>query len=243
MENKERILLALRAELEPLGYRYFKSTGKFSRKVDKNTIISIVYIPECFRHGFTDVILLARGEYRDIEEVLYKLTNVSVATTRRHFGISCQLFSILQMDLHEYNADFCFWDGDSEDEYNRKLNKILERIKTHLLPYVEALSYKDSALEKAIDLEKRSLLFYEYVIPIMYCVWKHDKKAALDYLEERRQQKLSWIKPEEWERMERMKKGEKFMQDERPINALAYERYIEGAKKVREWIESQEYDD
>ena len=131
----------------------------------------------------------------------------------------------------------------TEDEYNRKLNKIIERIKTHLLPYVEALSYKDSALEKAIGLEKRSLLFFEYVIPIMYCVWKHDKKAALDYLEERGMRLRKLVKPEEWDRLERTKKGEQFMQYERPINALAYEEYIEGSKKIREWIESQEYDD
>ena len=51
------------------------------------------------------------------------------------------------------------------------------------------------------------------------------------------------VKPEEWDRLEQTKKGEQFMQYERPINALAYEEYIEGSKKIREWIESQEYYD
>lgn len=240
MKNRERILSALRSELEPLGYRYFKTTGKFTRKVDKDTVISIVYAPDCFHRGFTDVALLASGEYRDIEEVLYKLTGESVAM-RGHFGFVCSLAWILPISVSECHADFGFWDDDSEDEYSRKLNKLIERTKEYLLPYVESLSHKDSALEKAIALDGRSLIHFEYVIPIMYCVWMHDKKAALDYLEEKGQRLLGFVEPGEWERLERMKKGEQFMQNDKPFHAMYYERYVGNSIKIKEWIWSQNY--
>ena len=73
----------------------------------------------------------------------------------------------------------------------------------------------------------------------MYCIWKHDKKTALDYLEARGMRLQKLVKPEEWDQLERTKIAEKFMQYERPINALVYEEYIEGSKNISEWIESQ----
>lgn len=49
MKLKEKIALALQKELEPLGYHYFKSTGYFKKKIDKNTFVSISYDPVCSR--------------------------------------------------------------------------------------------------------------------------------------------------------------------------------------------------
>ena len=51
MKLKEKIALALQRELEPLGYHYFKSTGYFKKKIDKNTFVSISYDPVCSRGG------------------------------------------------------------------------------------------------------------------------------------------------------------------------------------------------
>ena len=75
----------------------------------------------------------------------------------------------------------------------------------------------------------------------MYCVWNHDKEAALNYLEEKRLRRLGLVEPEEWSVLERMKKGESINHNEMPFYAIAYEEYVEGAKKCREWIEAQNY--
>ena len=66
----------------------------------------------------------------------------------------------------------------------------------------------------------------------------------MDYLKDRGEQIRELAKPEEWEFLARMKKGETLMPDEHPMHALSYDRYINNeARKAREWIESQEYYD
>ena len=116
-------------------------------------------------------------------------------------------------------------------------------VRTYLIPYLERVSHRSSAFEEAIALDRSFMLSNQYLIPVMYCIWKHDKKSALDYLENRGLRLLALVEPEEWEWLERKKKGETLLPNEHPASALTYEYYIEGARKVREWIESQEYDD
>lgn len=239
MKNREKIALALQEELEPLGYRYFKTTGKFTRKVDKDTVISIVYAPDCFHRGLVDVDLLARAEYKDIEGVLYKLTDENVSI-RGHFAFICRLEWLIPESEYTYH-DFCFYNYDTEDVFDKKLRKLIWYVKIYMLPYMESLSHKDSALEKAIALDRKFLINFEYVIPIMYCVWKHDKKAALDYLEEKRQRRLALVEPGEWERLERLKNGENLRPVDEPIQALMYEEYVKKSQKIKEWIWSQNY--
>ena len=241
MKLKEKIALALQKELEPLGYHYFKSTGYFKKKIDKNTFVSISYDPVCSRGGITEIYLRAEGEYRDIEKVLYKLTNSNVQRDG-HLGIVCMLQWLLPEDFWDVAPDFRFRNDDGEETYNKKLEKLIWRTKTYLLPYLERLSNRDGALKETIALDSKCLIFREYIAPVMYCVWKHDKKAALDYLEARRKLLLGHVKPEEWGRLERMKKGE-FLGVLRPHHAIYYEEYVEDSKKIREWIESQEYYD
>lgn len=241
MKLKEKIALALQKELEPLGYRYFKSTGYFKKKIDKNTFVSISYGPVCLRQGITEIFLRAEGEYRDIEEVLYKLTNSNVKRDH-HLRIVCMIQWLLPENYWDVSPDFRFRDDDSEDTYNKKLEKLIWRMKTYLLPYAERVSNRDGALKETIALDFKCNIFREFIVPVMYCVWKHDKKAALDYLEAKRKFLFEHVKPEEWDRLERMKKGE-FLGALRPHHAIYYEEYVEDSKKIREWIESQEYDD
>ena len=72
----------------------------------------------------------------------------------------------------------------------------------------------------------------------MHCLWKHDKKAALDYLEEKRLRLLEWVEPWEWELMERFKNGERFG-DKKPVGAMNYENYMDFVAKFREWLNHQ----
>ena len=48
------------------------------------------------------------------------------------------------------------------------------------------------------------------------------------------------VTPQEWELLKRMKAGESIYQNEKPFYAIAYEEYVESAKKCREWIKSTE---
>jgi len=238
MTLKERIQFALQKELEPLGFRYFKSLSTFKQKIDKYTTIELVYDADCFHHGFTDVTLLAGAEYRDIEEVQYKLTNRTVATAG-HLGFVCRLQWLLP-EGESANWDFSFRDSDSEETIERKQGKLLQRMKNYLLPYIDKLSHKDSAIEATAMLDRMDLLFHEGLIPIMYWVWKHDKQAALDYLEEKRLRLLKRVKTEEWELVERFKSGERFG-EKNPFNALTYNEFMTFSTRFKEWVEEQDY--
>ena len=238
MKLKERILLALQEELEPLGFRYVKSLSTFKRKIDRDATVELVYDADCFHHGFTDVTLLAGAEYRDIEEVQYKLTNKNAATAG-HLGFVCRLQWLLP-EGESANWDFSFRDSDSKEAIESKQGKLLQRMKTYLLPYIEQLSHKDSAIEATAMLDRMDLLFHEGLVPIMYCVWKHDKQAALDYLEEKRMRLLGRVKPEEWELVERFKSGERFG-EKNPFNALTYDEFMTFASRFKEWVQEQDY--
>ena len=137
--------------------------------------------------------------------------------------------------------DFVFRDDDTEEAVNQKLEEMAWCVRTYLIPFLERLSHRSSALEEAIALDRRFLVTNDYLVPVMYCIWKHDKKAALDYLEEKRQRKLALVEPGEWSRLERMKNGETLTQEEYPAYALLYEEYVEKSQKIKEWIWSQNY--
>ncbi len=233
---KERIQAAIQTELEPLGFHWLKSRTIFKRSVDRNTVVRILYDADCFHRGITDVTLCAGAEYRDIEGVLYMLTNESVRK-RGHFGFVCRL-QWLMPEEESANWDFCFMDTDDDTAFNKKLEKLLWRMKTYLLPYVEKLSDKDSAIVEAAKLDRRGLIFFEGVVPIMYCLWKHDKKAALDYLEEKRLRLLGWVEPWEWELLERYNNGERFG-EHNPMSAAIYEKYMNFVSKFKEWLKEQ----
>ena len=241
MNIKERILETLKKEVEPLNYRYTKSQNAFKLLSSKEIGVYLSCHIASYYRGITYVNLDAYIEFRDIKKSL-KSQSIIENLEYWHLGISCRL-QWMRPEVPGSTWDFVFYDDDTEEIVNQKLEQIISCTRIYLIPYLEKFSHKDSALEETISLDKRFLVADDYLIPIMYCIWKHDKKAALDYLEERGMRLRKLVKPEEWDRLERTKKGEKFMQYERPINALAYEEYIEGSKKIREWIESQEYDD
>lgn len=241
MKLKDRIRQALQQELEPLGFRYLKSTGDFKRSINKETNVYVYYIPDCFDRGITHVTLLAGAEYRDIEDIIYKLNNTTSAKCG-HFKLSCRLHWLMPKEEEsEILYDISFRNEDSEDKCREKIEKLLYWMNTYLLPYIEKLSHRESAIEATLLLDRRFLINQEFVVPVMYCVWKHDKKAALDYLEEKRLGHLKYVKPGEWGTLERMKNGETIPPKDRPFYAIAYEEYVESAKKCREWIEAQDY--
>ena len=230
----------IQMELEPLGYRYLKSARDFRRNIDKSTNVYVSYDPDCFHRGFTDVTLLARAEYRDIEDVIYEL-NGDTAEIYGRFGLVCRLQWLLpEEEENDILYDASFRDDDTEETYNAKLEKLITRMHTNLLPYIEKLSHRESAIEAAIFLDRRFLIREEFVVPVMYCAWRHDKKAALDYLEEKRLRRYNLVTPQEWELLKRMKNGEEIENRDKPFNAISYEKYMEGAEKFKEWMEAQD---
>ena len=241
MNIKERILLSLQKEVEPLNYRYTKSQNAFKLLSSKEIGVYLRCRIASYYRGITYVNLGAYTEFRDIKKSLKNQSTIE-KLEYWHLGISCRL-QWMRPEVPGTPWDFVFCDDDTEEIVNQKLEQIISCTRTYLIPYLERLSHKDSALEETISLDQRFLVADDYLIPIMYCIWKHDKKAALDYLENKGLRLLALVEPEEWEKLNRMKKGETIMPNERPMHALVYEDYIEGAKKIREWIESQEYDD
>ena len=240
MDIKERILATLKKEFEPLGYRYLKSQSTFKRKVDKDTIVYLYYDASRYHRGFTTVAFYANGEYRDLRKELQDQCIIDVRYW--HFGFCSRLEWLMPKDRPSSPWDFVFRDDDTEEAVNQKLEEMAWCVRTYLIPFLERLSHRSSALEEAIALDQKFLLLGDmFLIPVMYCIWKHDKKAALDYLEEKRQRKLVLVEPGEWVRLERMKNGETFTQEEYPAYALLYEEYVEKSQKIKEWIWSQNY--
>ena len=239
MDIKERILAILKKEFEPFGYRYLKSQSTFKRRVGKDIIVSLYYNASCSYRGYTTITFYARGTYLDLKKELQNQCFIDVEYW--YFGF-CNRLQWLMPEGRPYSSwDFVFRNDDTEEAVNQKLEEMAWCVRTYLIPFLERLSHRSSALEEAIERDRWFLITDKFLVPIMFCVWKHDKKAALDYLEKRGQRLLSLVKPGQWERLERMKNGETFTQDDTPLNAMVYEEYIEGAQKIREWIESLDY--
>lgn len=240
MKIKERLQIELMNELEPLGFKHLKSKQVFKKVIDKNTTVFVLYEAASYHRGFTDVELSASGDYADVEEIIFDINGIT-PVKGQHFG----LFSRMQRLMPEgesANWDFVFRDSDSEEVIKQKLQKIIWRMKTILLPYVDRLSHRDTAFEEAIALDKKFLIWYKCAIPVMYCVWKHDKKKALEYLEQKRLQLLSFVKPWEWDKVEAFRNGERFRNDERSVSAANYLDYMTIAEKFKKWADEQDWD-
>ena len=59
-----------------------------------------------------------------------------------------------------------------------------------------------------------------------------------DYLEEKRLRLLERVKPEEWDFLERFKKGE-LLGEKRPLHAYAYDKFLGFANQFEKWVEEQ----
>lgn len=226
----------------------------FERKIDRDIKVGMSYIVASYHRGFTDVELLAHAEYRDLEETIYQLNNL-IAAKSRHFGIVYNLQWLIADEEYKKDPllmDLAFRDRDSEETNQKKLERLIFKIRKYILPSIERMSKRDSAIEVAKELDKSNLLFIEGIVPVMYCLWKHDKKAALDYLEEKRLRKLQNVEPWEWELLERYKNGERFGGEKQikngiafggnnPHNAYAYDEFLGRAKLIKEWVENQSY--
>lgn len=238
-KNKERILLALLSELEPLGFHYLKSKGEFRKKVSKDICVYIDYDASCFHHGFTDIMLFVHVKYADIDRAIREIKDLE-PLDYGPFGLRSRLQDLLPGG-GAANPEYCFSDTDSEEIFKQKLWTMLFHIKTYMVPYIEKLFHPDGAIETAIELDKNGIVHPRCAVSIMYCVWRHDKQTALEYLERKRRQMFNLVTPQEWELLKLLKNGENIPQKDRPFNAIAYEEYVESAKKCREWIEARDY--
>lgn len=236
MNLKERIQNAIRAELEPLGFRYLKSTSDFKLVIDSNTLVFLGYVADCFHRGQIDVNLYPAACYQDIENVQYKLAGYSTGKNG-HLRLTCRLQWLMPEGESAYE-DFIFRERDSIVDNEVKLQKLLWRIKNYAIPYMERLSHKDSAIVEMTELDRKDRISYEGVVPIMHCLWKHDKDAALAYLEEKRQRMLKWVKPYEWELLARFREGERFG-ERNPLHALNYEDFIDFVDRFKVWMNEQ----
>lgn len=241
MNIKEQIIDVLQKELEPWRYRYIRSANEFKRKINKDISVYLQCDASRRIRGFTTVVLNARAEFPNIEKTLHSQNTIN-NIEYWHFNIFNRLKWMMPEDLSSPLWDFVFRDDDTEEVVNERLERMAWCIRIYIIPYLEKLSHRSSALEEAIALDQRFLLGDRFLVPVMYCVWKHDKKAALDYIEEKRLWELSFVEPGEWDRLEKMKRGETLTPKERPTHALLYEEYVEESKKIKEWIESLNYD-
>ena len=239
MTNKDRIQQALQGELEPLGFRYLKSKKEFHKNVNKDICVCIIYNAGCYHRGFTDVMVFLAVKYADIDRAIREIKDLE-PIDYGPFSLRYRLQDLLPGG-GAANSEYIFLDTDSEEVFKQKLWTMLFHIKTYMLPYIEKLSHTDGALESAIELDRNEFVHPKCAVPIMYCVWRHDKKAAFEYLEKKRLQMYSRVTPQEWELRKRMKAGESICQNDKPFNAIFYEEFLESAEKFKEWMERQDY--
>ena len=168
-KNKERILLALLSELEPLGFHYLKSKGEF-RKKSKQRHICLYRLQRkllsSWLHWYHDIDRAIR-EIKDLEPLDYG-----------PFGLRSRLQDLLPGG-GAANPEYCFSDTDSEEIFKQKLWTLLFHIKMYMIPHIEKLSHPDGAIETAIELDKNGIVHPRCAVSIMYCVWRHDKKTHL----------------------------------------------------------------
>lgn len=245
MNNKEflkgQLIDSLNEKLAPLGFTFYKSKSYFKKCINLSTTIYFNLIINSHFRSF-NINIFVGANYRDIENALMEL-NVRTRPLQRgelligsllHF-----LFPYRDFPLMDY--DFSCLDSDAVNKEKRQ--KIMRWVEMYALPYFNILCTPDLMIEDQIKRDKGGGIYNqdnENIVPVMYWVWKHDKQAALDYLEEKRLRLLKRVKTEEWELVERFKSGERFG-EKNPFNALTYNEFMTFSTRFKEWVEEQDY--
>lgn len=70
-----------------------------------------------------------------------------------------------------------FYTSDSDEDFNRKVDLIVDGINKYGIPYLNMLSEKECALQQ---MENESLYSYPEILPLAYLLWCKDKDRCLD---------------------------------------------------------------
>ena len=235
MEIKERIIEAVRNEVSREGFIYVKSQCDFKRKINANTTLYLGFIVGGRQDEVINISLHPSAVYHDIEEALFAIT--PLYRKQGHLSWGCRLQWILP-EGESQPDDYIFRARDDEKSLERRLNVLLVKIRDYALPFLEKLCNSDDSIREIQKFDLQKLYYFEGVVPIMYCLWKHNKMAALNYMEEKRLRLLGWVEPWEWELVERFKRGERFGENN-PFHALNYEEYLAFIDRFKAWIEGQ----
>jgi len=238
---KEQLIDSLNEKLSPLGFIYYKSRYYFKKRVNQNMTIFFNLVINSHVHSF-NINIFVGAYYRDLENALMELNVGPRPLQRGEVVIGSLLHSLFpyrDFPLRDYT--FSYHDSDAINKEKRQ--KIMGWVEEYVKPYFDVLCTPDFMIEDQIKRDKGGMIyndFFENIVPIMYCVWKHDKQAALDYLEEKRLRLLKRVRPEEWALVERFKNGERFG-EKNPFNALTYNEFMTFSTRFKEWVQEQDY--
>lgn len=232
IENK--LIDSINGVLEPMGFKYYKSRNRYKKTVDNNTTLFFNLVFNRHMYSF-NINIFVEARYQDLEKGWMDLNSNFKPYKKGDLGIGSLLHFLFPdnaFPFMEYNFSY----NDDETINCGKINKITRWVEEYAIPYYDVLCNPELNIADQIRRDKQGLLYnYENIVPVMYCVWKHDKKAALDYLEEKRLRLLGRVKSEEWELLERFKNGERFGK-QNPFNALSYDEFITFEKRFKEWV-------
>ena len=171
-ELKVQICDAFKERLSAEGFKFRKWDDSFLRKEDDDItfLITLYYstYPDCYGldiiYGihYERLISIERelsGREKPMRLVTGKFSQMIVPDKLRELG---------RNDFYTY---------DSDEEFNRKFDLIVDGIHKYGIPYLNMLSEKECTLQQ---MEKEGLYTYPQLLPLAYLLWCKDKKRCLD---------------------------------------------------------------
>ena len=171
-ELKTRICDAFNERLSAGGFKFRKWDTTCFRKEDADItyLITLYFYSSLDYYGLDIICTINFNCLVSLEKELCNETKLRGGVTGR------TLKMIVPYQKTELGKNI-FYTSDSEEEFNRKVDLIVEGIHKYGIPYLNMLSEKECTLQQ---MEKEGLYTYPQLLPIAYLLWCKDKKRCLD---------------------------------------------------------------
>ena len=171
-ELKLRICDAFNERLSAEGVRFRKWDDTFIKKEDEDiTFLVTLYYSNYSDYYRLDIVCgIHFGCLISIERELSRREKPMRLVTGKF------LWLMLPYELREVGSNN-FYTYDSEEEFNRKVDLIVDGIHKYGIPYLNMLSEKECTIQQ---MEKEGLYSYPEFLPLAYLLWCKDKERCLD---------------------------------------------------------------
>lgn len=224
---KERLIEIFKNEFSQYGYKWLKSQNSFVKRHSSNTKTQI-YIsfngPNHKKYFIVGINLNAH--YADFKAFCTKFFDHEQPYSIGRFMAG----NVVGIDILD---EYTFFQTDSEDRFLSKANAIKDAITKYGLPFLENMTNPDYVIQ---ELKKWPMgpIYFGY-LPIAYLVWKQDKNAALQCVDETLKLYKEDVPQEQWALVDEWKKGNRDIPC--PSDACIYEKYLEFAEKFRAYAD------
>ena len=173
-ELKTRICDAFNERLSAGGFKFRKWDTTCFRKEDAD----ITYLITLYFYG------LSSPDYYGLDIIcainfnsLVSLEKELCDESKPRRAVTGRTLKMMVPDQMREMGKNKFYTSDSDEDFNRKVDLIVDGINKYGIPYLNMLSEKECALQQ---MENESLYSYPEILPLAYLLWCKDKDRCLD---------------------------------------------------------------